>query len=208
MRSGIVLAVGVLVSMATRSEAAKLVVINTGSTISFITYLKGERLEQAATLFPPGVRMPDAAVGYHHEHFGLFWIDLWTWNGKWCIYERDTAVEISKEQAAQLLGTPVDELRKPFFYRYPGGLFFLFLLVCVFVVVFVPLGFYLEHKDRQLLEAARADPRYQHALQLYQQGEATEKAFEEAVLSLEQNGIARPEATKTLRALLGLKPPE
>ncbi len=88
-------------------------------------------------------REPDlpanASVGYRYDYAGLFWVEFWTWGGKFCIYGGDSEpIPISRARAAELLGRPASELEKPFVYRYPPGL--LFLGAVVFLIVVVAMG--------------------------------------------------------------------
>jgi len=62
-------------------------------------------------------------LGYHCQHFGIFWLTLWTWDGCWCVYNDNTYYELPDEVAAAALGLSGTNPGKPFFYRFPFGLF-------------------------------------------------------------------------------------
>lgn len=64
----------------------------------------------------------DLKVGYLYDNFGLFWLDLWTWGGQYCLYEGDSVERLTPEQAAEVLGTTTDKLGKPLLYTLPLGL--------------------------------------------------------------------------------------
>ena len=69
-------------------------------------------------------------MGYHCQHFGLFWITLWTWDGQWAIYNDKVVYKLPDEVAAVALGIAGKDPGKPFFYRFPLGL----LLITVVTV--------------------------------------------------------------------------
>jgi hypothetical protein len=64
-------------------------------------------------------------VGYKFSHVALLGLNLWAWDGTYCVYQRFERkyVPISSAQAAQLLGKREEDLRPPFEYRCPLGLF-------------------------------------------------------------------------------------
>ncbi len=65
-------------------------------------------------------------VGYLYSNFGLFWLDLWTWGGEYCLYEGDDVLRVTPEQAAEVLKTTPDKLGKPLLFTFPLGLLILF----------------------------------------------------------------------------------
>jgi hypothetical protein len=64
-------------------------------------------------------------VGYKYSHVALLGLNLWAWDGTYCVYQRyeKKFVPISTAQAAQLLGKAEGDMRPPFEYRCPLGLF-------------------------------------------------------------------------------------
>jgi hypothetical protein len=64
-------------------------------------------------------------VGYKYSHVALLGLNLWAWDGTYCVYQRFERkyVAISPAQAFQLLGKREEDLRPPFEYRCPLGLF-------------------------------------------------------------------------------------
>ena len=63
-------------------------------------------------------------VGFHYKHFGLFWLDIWSWSGKFTVYNKlnEVPLEATPAQAAALLGIKESELKKPLSYHLPWGL--------------------------------------------------------------------------------------
>jgi hypothetical protein len=81
---------------------------------------------------PPDMRQ----IGFKYNYGGLFWIDFWTWDGTYCIYQDKRYKPITEAEAAQLLGKPTSALSKPFQYRVPLGL----LILGVFLICMAALG--------------------------------------------------------------------
>src|SRR4051812_38547588 len=204
MRASVVpFAAAALLLTAGRSEAG-LIVITSGTTIKHIGEITEEKRQemrkgprQVGQLGPRAALMTDPQVGFRYQSFDVFWIPLWTWNGSYCLYQGRTEAPIPPEKAADYLGRSVDELHKPFAYRYPPGL----LILGGILLISIPAGL-LKRRGEVKTHALLADPRYQQALQMYRQGAQSEAAFEDAVLSLEREGISRNEAVRNLRALL------
>lgn len=76
-------------------------------------------------------------VGYHCQAFGLFWVNIFTWSGEYCLYkgsglETKHYEPISQEDAAKLLG--VAKVGKPWNYSFPPGMIVLIGLVGLKVV--------------------------------------------------------------------------
>jgi len=65
-------------------------------------------------------------VGYKYSYFGLFWLDAWTWDGEFCVFEGNNFMPVSQEMATALLGKSASA---PVFYRLPP----LLLLILAFV---------------------------------------------------------------------------
>ena len=67
-----------------------------------------------------------ANVGYAYSEFGVFWLNLWTWDGQWCIVnaaeDEVWALENGKAEAAELAGVDESALSKPWTYTFPPGL--------------------------------------------------------------------------------------
>lgn len=76
-------------------------------------------------------------VGYHCQALGLFWVNIFTWSGEYCLYkgsglETKQYEPISQEQAAEYLG--VAKVGKPWNYSFPPGMLAIIGLVGLKVV--------------------------------------------------------------------------
>lgn len=73
-------------------------------------------------------------VGFKYSYFGFFWLDLWTWDGSYCIYEPTSIIShkifkvIDLQEAARITGKNESEFGKPFLYKYPLGLFLIIIV--------------------------------------------------------------------------------
>jgi hypothetical protein len=102
-------------------------------------------------------------VGYRWHYFGIFWIDLWTWGGEYCIYEGKRYHPLRPAEAAQLLGKSESELTRPFLYRFPLGL----LLLGPIIGLLILLGAMDARKQSRRKDAVAQlfqDARYQQAV--------------------------------------------
>jgi uncharacterized tellurite resistance protein B-like protein len=81
-------------------------------------------------------KAPDAKIGYRCEHFGVYWMALWTWGGEFCVYsdEQRTLVVGTPAELAEATGIPESEITKPLSYTLPP------LLVIIAVFLMIGLG--------------------------------------------------------------------
>ncbi len=77
-------------------------------------------------------------IGYKYEFFSFFFLELWTWDGKYCLYEDDKYVVLTNADAARLLGVSESKLPVPFLYRFPLGLCILVGGVVLLLLIFLP----------------------------------------------------------------------
>lgn len=194
----------------------------TAKGIVLITY--GDTMTKVGEL-PPTERQAmrqagrDVAVGFRYDYFGLFWLDLWTWGGEFCLYDDKNYDPIPPAEVARLLKINESELSKPFLYKVPLGL--VIVLVVVALVVAVKL---LKPTPPDRLTPLLQDARYQKALEImaaegkkqeavavanpaapppgYQQP-ADDPAFRAALDHLVSEGIPREEAEQNLQLILG-----
>ena len=89
---------GVFLLFPSRAEAG-LIVYHSGEKIKEIGEVTEEHQEGIKTEFGGPV-----TVGFIHQAFGLFWLDIWTWDGRFCLYRDDQYSEIDGKQAAVLHG--------------------------------------------------------------------------------------------------------
>ncbi|MCA9442906.1 MAG: hypothetical protein KC964_19035 [Candidatus Omnitrophica bacterium] len=153
----------------------------------------------------------EGSLGFLYERFHIFYLDIWTWNGRYVLYEDELYYEISSEFREALLTSGVKGFRKPILYTFPiGGI--LLVLIVVAAIGFPRLFPSPESQVRRLFN----DERYQEAITLYSNKvrpsnqtedgndlEATppEKAFESAVEHLEKKGIEHDEAQRNLQIM-------
>ena len=84
-----------------------------------ILITRGETINEVGKITNPGQLQlgGTVSVGYKYSYFGVFWLDLWTWGGEYCVYDGDRYAPIQPAQAAELLGKPERSLGAPFLYR-------------------------------------------------------------------------------------------
>src|SRR5262249_61358690 len=85
----------------TRASAKGIILITHGDTVKEygpIVDREGKAWAAAQT------GRTDLTVGFAYDYFGVFWIDLWTWGGKYVVYSDKQGWEIPEETAAKLLG--------------------------------------------------------------------------------------------------------
>jgi hypothetical protein len=142
------------------AEAKGLVIISRGDTIVELGAIK-----EAAPIKPaPGLpKLPDLKVGYKYSYAGIFWLDIWTWDGEYCLFENKDYMPIDAETAAKMLGVATGDLKVPFWYRYPSLLWILILLVGGFVLLAI-LGGILEAKENSLAAKLLQESHYQQAV--------------------------------------------
>jgi hypothetical protein len=197
-----------------------LLLITTGDTVKHIGEVTSDM--QASVREATG-QLDDLKVGYLHDRFGVFWVDVWTWGGHYVLYnDSDDVWELEDEQAANLMGMSTSQLSKPIFYTIPPGLAALGILSAVWGYT-ASRQQKRERARRAELEEAARDPRYQRALtslnefnkqreQVAASGEAeldaeklaasNQAAYDRAVHTLVEQGIPREEADSKLWMLL------
>lgn len=223
---GLALAVAALFFLNPGRASAKLILITWGDTINHLGEINNPVYQK--TLRNEGrAKLP--AVGFKYTSFGIFWLDLWTWSGEYCLFEDKTYQPIPASLAADLMGVPESSLSKPFLYRYPLGL----LILIGIVTVGVPVA-WLRGAEGRRIRRLFSDARYHQALSILadhstRRQEAREQwqaavqqakerdeepppepvppqpddgGFEEAVLHLVREGIPREEAEKNLSTML------
>ena len=59
-------------------------------------------------------------IGFCYQYNHIFFVNVTAKNGNYCLYSQgDSYIRLSDSEAAMILGVSVDELPKPFLYRYP-----------------------------------------------------------------------------------------
>src|SRR5262249_6764645 len=135
---------------------AKIILITNGNTVKLVGEVWGSIRPEVEKDTAPGVK-----VGYKYSYFGVFWLDLWTWGGEYCLYKDKggTHWPLTSAQAARVMGVSEAQLSKPFLYKFPLGLIILAGVVLIWIVVQI-LKKSPEERIKQLFE----DRRYQKAL--------------------------------------------
>jgi hypothetical protein len=186
------------------------VLITSGDTITHVGDVSAQKQEN---------RCPNK-VGYKWDYWGVFWIDLWTYGGTYCVYEGKGYQPIPPAEAARLLGRSENELSRPFLYRVPLG-----WLILGPLAVLGLLGAALERGGGTRVTLPFDDARYQKAFgvlneQYAKQPAAAEPgqgagaqaatddegrfraAFEAAVQNLVGAGVPREAAERNLAAMI------
>jgi hypothetical protein len=159
-------------------------------------------------------------VGFKYGYWGVFWLDLWTHGGTYCVYEGKQFSPIAPHEAARLLGKSESELGKPFLYRVPLG-WLIFGPLIVLGIVVATLGKGSGDETGALFQ----DARYQKALDILNERYAKppadaitaqapappdpaepqrrfQSAFDAGVQHLVVEGVPREQAEKNLAALM------
>ncbi len=110
----------------TKAHAGKgFMLITSGDEIRKVGDLTAEVQKEADAELGPGV-----SVGYMYQQFGLFFLEVWTWEGKYVLFRDDEYWDPPQEEIANMAGvSAVDDLGKPWQYRFPPGLIAIVLLV-------------------------------------------------------------------------------
>lgn len=178
--------------------------ITSGDSITDVGELNPEVKEEIEQELGPGVK-----VGYYYEQFGLFFVEFWSWDGKFVLYKDDNYWELPEEAMTTAAGvSSLDELKVPWTYTIPPGIIVTVVLVIAFVGWKLVAGGSDEDEDEledmEGMSNAAGDPRYQAALALYGQHAQYphEQRFEWAVQQLVQQGVPDHEARANLQQLL------
>jgi hypothetical protein len=161
-----------------RAEAAKVpFLITTGDSVSNIGQVPADAKPAIERLTQPGVE-----VGFAYSYFGLFWLDAWTWNGKYCLYQGKTIWKLSPTQAAKILGIAEDKLPTPLQYRFPS----LLILFAVGIIAMLLIGKYSK-SDEEITAELRKDERYQEAMTLFREQYCKQLAQQQSTKSATEN---------------------
>ena len=99
--------------------------ITSGDEIRKVGDLTAEVQKEADAELGPGV-----SVGFMYQQFGLFFLEVWTWEGKYVLFRDDEYWDPPQEEIANMAGVSnVEDLGKPWQYTFPPGLIAIVLLV-------------------------------------------------------------------------------
>jgi len=148
---------GVLYLLPARAEAKVPFLITYGDSISQLAPLPADKKDTLEKLTKPGTQ-----IGYKYSYFGLFYLDVWTWGGEYCLFEGKSFWSLKPEQVAELLAVPVEKLPKPFFYRFPS----LLSLLVLGLIALLIIGRFVKSDEEEAAELLK-DERYREALDLF-----------------------------------------
>jgi hypothetical protein len=105
----VVLASSVAWSSTAEARRRGIVIVTWGETIEHVRDLPADvayelESETGETL----------SVGYAYESFGMFWLDIWTWGGRYVLKTGDGYYELSADELAAMAGVDsVGDMGKP-----------------------------------------------------------------------------------------------
>ena len=100
------------------------IVYGTGDEIKEVGPIAKKKRKWANKKFSPGVK-----IGFYYERFHIFFLDVWTWNGKFVVFNDKGYSEPNPKQWRYMLGkSGTAKLSKPFGYFAPTGLIILVVL--------------------------------------------------------------------------------
>lgn len=130
----LVVALLVMLLTARQAEARRgFLLITFGDKISEIAPIAPDVKAEMAAEF----KSNDLVVAYYYQCFGIFNVDLWTWGGSYCVYDRVNmeCLEMPAEIVAPLAGMSENEISVPLLYRFPPGLTAIVVLGFLWVLV-------------------------------------------------------------------------
>ena len=79
------------------AEAKGLMIINTGDDVKEVSDIKDEIRAEVEADTAPGVK-----IGFMYSRFGVFWLDIWRWSGKFVLYQGTTVWEAPEEALKEI----------------------------------------------------------------------------------------------------------
>lgn len=133
-----------------------------------IIWGSGEKMTEMGEL-PPDVSTAVAneletrvTVAFLHERAHLFYLDIWTWNGRYVLHSGDQYWELDSDQWRDLIGEdPSEKYSKPFLYKVP----LLPVLIGLVAIAYVVRKRFFKTEEEKL-QLLLKDVRYQKALEL------------------------------------------
>jgi hypothetical protein len=102
-----------------------LAIINTGENVTHVADVKADLKADLEARTAPGVQ-----IGILHSRFGVFWLDIWRWNKRFCLY---TDNEVWESTAEELQEFTDEKVKAPFTMTVPPGLIILGVLGVGFI---------------------------------------------------------------------------
>ena len=103
--------------------------ITYGDDIVKVAELPADMKQQAS--------VADMCIAYKYGQFGLFWMQIWTWSGEFCLYSesQNTYWTLEEKQIKMLNEAVPGGLKVPSSYSYPPGLFVVIALVAILIFI-------------------------------------------------------------------------
>jgi hypothetical protein len=165
------------------------IIYDSEETLSFVTNLPENH--------PFLATHPGSAVGYKYYRFHVYWCDLWTSSGEYCVYSGDEFEPLGNDpaEAARKLGMPEASLHRPIFYLFPFG----WVLIGGFVLVSTVGGAIKKwNSPMERAERLLKQPLYQEAWQLASVGPA---GFDKGVSFLTGRGLTQEKAEENMQLI-------
>src|SRR5262249_20756020 len=156
------------------TASAGIILITRGEIIKHVADIPSPAKEALAVELGKDVKRGiQPAVGFAYKYWGIFWLDFWTWDGRFGVYDDGDFWQFQPGVVAGFLNVEESSLTPPFFYRFPPGLVIIagFILLGVLTAIFRKSPV---QKAKVLIE----DVRYQRALEII--GEELHKEEEAA----------------------------
>ncbi|MFO0848496.1 MAG: hypothetical protein U0871_08065 [Gemmataceae bacterium] len=183
------------------------------ATAGLVLITRGDRVVHLGDVSPQmRAEYKVSRVGYKYSYVGVFWVDLWTFEGTYCVYDADRYGPIEPAAAAFLLGRSDDVPARPFFYLCPLGWLILGPVAGVWAAVAVR-----DRRRERAFARLSQDPEYQTALRVLDAEYAKQPAegasaatpearyrtaLDAAVHHLVAAGVGRDEAERNLTAMV------
>ena len=94
------------------------------------------RLENPPAPRPGEARSETVVLGYKYASVSLMGLDLWTWDGAYCVLRDGRYAVITESQARVFANSTGTRVAAPFLYRFPLGL----VVLAFILVVGVPFA--------------------------------------------------------------------
>jgi hypothetical protein len=138
-----------------------------------------------------------------HESFAL-----WTWNGRFALYDGGNVLEVPPAELERVLGAQrYSALQVPRAYRWPTG-----LISLIFLVLIVAALIYFMPTEHRRVQRLLQDPKYTQAAEIYSASlpkddeESTKEHREQALIAaidfLVEKSIPRAEAAANLKKII------
>jgi hypothetical protein len=140
----------VLLLNATPASARGIMIVNTGTDILHVDEVPADKKAEIESATQPGV-----SLGYMYSRFGVFWLDVWRWDGKFVLYSGDNFWALPDAELAQVMNVKsMSDISRPWKYRMPWGL----LVLVVIAVGGVAMAILGRKKKDHVTTPATAPP--------------------------------------------------